>query len=58
MTNGHAKYQLREGFSPSSPINSVDLFSGRQDQVGDILAAINQTGQHAVLFGEGFFRLE
>jgi Cdc6-like AAA superfamily ATPase len=41
-----------EVFTPGSPINSLELFSGRFEQVSDILNAYNTKGQHVALFGE------
>lgn len=43
---------LSKSFSPSAPIDQQDLFSGRLAQLTDVLNAINQKGQHAILFGE------
>jgi len=45
-------YNAGEVFTPGSPINGRDLFSGRLDQVNRILDAISQRGFHAVLYGE------
>lgn len=39
-------------FTPSAPINSQDLFAGRNRQVSQVIDAINQRGQHAIIFGE------
>lgn len=39
-------------FKPTAPINREDLFAGRQSQIRDVVDAINQQGQHAVLYGE------
>lgn len=39
-------------FSPAAPINQATLFAGRKSQVEEIADAVNQTGLHAVLFGE------
>lgn len=38
-------------FTPSSPINSEELFRGRKTQVRALVDAINQPGRHAILFG-------
>jgi Cdc6-like AAA superfamily ATPase len=43
---------LASAFSPSAPIDQQALFSGRLAQLTDVLNAINQKGQHAILFGE------
>jgi len=39
-------------FTPGSPIDSLDLFSGRLEQVSDILNAYGTRGQHVALYGE------
>ncbi len=39
-------------FTPSTPINSQELFAGRRDQIVQIIDVINQLGQHAILYGE------
>jgi Cdc6-like AAA superfamily ATPase len=39
-------------FTPGSPINGQDLFSGRTDQIKKVLGAISQKGYHAILYGE------
>jgi Cdc6-like AAA superfamily ATPase len=41
-----------EVFTPGSPIDSLELFSGRLEQVGDILNAYSTKGLHVALFGE------
>lgn len=43
---------LAQVFSPSAPIDQQSLFSGRMAQSMDVVNAINQKGQHAILFGE------
>jgi Cdc6-like AAA superfamily ATPase len=43
---------LSEVFRPSAPIDRRALFSGRTAQLGDLFAAVDQPGQHAVVFGE------
>ncbi|MGE8688643.1 MAG: AAA family ATPase [Achromobacter sp.] len=44
--------KLSSAFSPSAPIDQATLFSGRIGQLTDVLNALNQKGQHAILFGE------
>lgn len=44
--------KLRTVFRPATPVNSYELFSGRRAQTNKLLAAVNQNGQHAILFGE------
>jgi Cdc6-like AAA superfamily ATPase len=43
---------LSESFRPTAPIDRRSLFSGRTEQLGDLFAAVDQPGQHAVVFGE------
>lgn len=39
-------------FTPSAPIDARALFAGRNQQIRDILDAVAQKGQHAIMFGE------
>ena len=39
-------------FSPSAPIDQRSLFAGRIQQLTDVLNAVEQKGQHVILFGE------
>lgn len=39
-------------FSPGAPIDERDLFAGRVEQLRDLINAVNQRGQHAIVFGE------
>lgn len=43
---------LSEAFSPSAPIDQKALFAGRLTQFSDVLNALGQKGQHAILYGE------
>ncbi len=43
---------LSQVFTPATAINSEDLFYGRISQVRAVVDAINQVGQHAILYGE------
>jgi replication-associated recombination protein RarA len=43
---------LSETFRPSAPIDRRSLFAGRTAQLGELFAAVDQPGQHAVVFGE------
>ena len=43
---------LAEAFRPAAPIDRRALFSGRTAQLGDLIAAVDQPGQHAVVYGE------
>ena len=39
-------------FTPAVPVSESDLFAGRLSQVNQVIDAINQSGQHAVIYGE------
>ncbi len=39
-------------FTPASPIDEPSLFAGRLEQVRQVVDAVNQKGQHAILYGE------
>lgn len=39
-------------FTPNAPIDEVSLFAGRRPQIQKLVDAINQKGQHGMLFGE------
>jgi Cdc6-like AAA superfamily ATPase len=39
-------------FSPAAPINQRRLFAGRTEQVRRVIDAINQPGQHVLIYGE------
>lgn len=49
---GKLIWAVGQAFTPGAPIDSSKLFAGRREQVTEILNAINQRGQHVVLFGE------
>lgn len=46
------RFSVGNVFSPATPINAKDLFAGRLKQVGAIIDAISQRGQHVILYGE------
>jgi Cdc6-like AAA superfamily ATPase len=39
-------------FTPSAPIDSQELFAGRREQLGQVISAVAQKGQHVILYGE------
>ncbi|HJQ99155.1 MAG TPA: ATP-binding protein [Candidatus Polarisedimenticolaceae bacterium] len=39
-------------FTPTAPIDERSLFSGRDAQIRRVIDAVNQKGQHAIIFGE------
>lgn len=42
---------LNRAFSPSAPITSDELFSGRYEQIEKVCDSINERGQHFVVYG-------
>jgi Cdc6-like AAA superfamily ATPase len=45
-------YQVGEIFTPSTPIDKMDLFAGRVKEVERVVNAIIMAGQHIALYGE------
>ena len=41
-----------KAFTPAAPVNGISLFAGRKEQVRRVIDAINQIGQHAIIYGE------
>jgi Cdc6-like AAA superfamily ATPase len=52
MTNEEKLEILNQVFSPTAPIKQKDFFHGRILQLTKIMEAINELGQHAILYGE------
>lgn len=52
MTQEQKQLILGQVFSPTSPILEKDFFFGRISQLEKIADAINEQGQHAILYGE------
>jgi Cdc6-like AAA superfamily ATPase len=52
MTQEQKQLILGQVFSPTSPIQERDFFFGRINQLEKIADAINENGQHAILYGE------
>ncbi len=48
----HLNLLLNEVFSPIAPIKQKDFFFGRITQLEKIAEAINEKGQHGILYGE------
>lgn len=44
--------RIATAFKPAAPIDQVNFFAGRIQQLRDVLDAIAQSGQHAVIYGE------
>src|SRR5258705_7279761 len=45
-------FQASTVFTPSAAVDDYNLFGGRVDQVQQIVTAVGQKGQHAIIFGE------
>jgi Cdc6-like AAA superfamily ATPase len=52
MNNQNRLTTVGQIFTPSTPINKKNLFAGREKQIQQVLNAVIQAGQHAVLYGE------
>lgn len=52
MTKQEKKAQIYHIFSPSAPVENVDLFFGRKKQINAVESAIYEKGQHVVMFGK------
>jgi hypothetical protein len=44
--------ELLSAFTPSAPVSTIDLFSGRLSQLERLTEAVLQRGQHASIYGE------
>jgi Cdc6-like AAA superfamily ATPase len=53
-TEENRRLDLRVGqvFSPAAPIDKTALFAGRVRQLRQVVDAVNQRGQHAIIYGE------
>lgn len=47
-----AKSKVREIFTPSRPVKTMDLLLGRDGHVRRLIEILNTPGQHALLFGD------
>lgn len=56
MAEFHSKLERRmalaKTFTPAAPVSRRDAFSGRYQQINDIVTAVVQPGRHVVLYGE------
>lgn len=52
MTKEERLKLLNQVFSPTTPIKQKDFFCGRFTQLTKIVDAINEVGQHAILYGD------
>lgn len=52
MTKQEKKEQIHQIFSPSAPVENINLFFGREKQIEEIEDAVLEKGQHIVMFGK------
>lgn len=54
MSHNKLERSLEVGrvFTPTAPIDERALFAGRHAQLRQVIDAVNQKGQHAIIFGE------
>jgi Cdc6-like AAA superfamily ATPase len=43
---------IHSAFTPNAPINSLEVFAGRQAQIERVFGAVFSPGQHAAIYGE------
>jgi Cdc6-like AAA superfamily ATPase len=48
----HKAFEVSRVFTPTAPVDEAALFSGRHAQLRAVIDAVNQKGQHAILYGE------
>jgi hypothetical protein len=44
--------RVAQAFTPGAPINQLNVFAGRWDQIHEVVNAVSQRGYHAGLYGE------
>src|SRR6266540_7408359 len=44
--------EIGKVFNPAAPVEEKALFAGRIEQVNNVVDAISQRGQHAIIYGE------
>jgi len=52
MEKGRRIALIHSAFTPSAPVNNLDLFAGRREQIDRIFGAVFSPGQHAAIYGE------
>jgi Cdc6-like AAA superfamily ATPase len=43
---------IHRAFTPNTPINGLDVFAGRTDQIHRVFGAVFSPGEHVVIYGE------
>jgi Cdc6-like AAA superfamily ATPase len=43
---------ISSAFTPSAPVDSLDMLAGRMNQLMDVVSAVSMRGQHVGLYGE------
>ena len=44
--------EIREAFRPNTPVDTYELFAGRQSEISAIMDTISDLGAHIILYGE------
>lgn len=52
MVDFHRLAEINQVFTPGAPVQTKDLFSGRQQQLNRTLEAVTSPGRHPVIFGQ------
>src|SRR6266511_2125640 len=52
LTGQELALRVGVAFSPAAPIRETDVFTGRTEQLRRVVDAINQQGQHVLIYGE------
>jgi DNA polymerase III gamma/tau subunit len=50
--NFQKSLEVSKVFTPTAPVDAKALFAGRHEQLRQVIDAVNQKGQHAIIFGE------
>jgi Cdc6-like AAA superfamily ATPase len=52
VVDASLEYRVSQVFTPATPVREADLFAGRLEQIRKVVDVINQSGQHAAIYGE------
>lgn len=52
MTKAEKLSAIHQIFSPSAPIKNIKLFAGRNNQIINIKTAVEEKGQHIIMYGK------
>src|ERR1700722_16643739 len=46
------RFEANQLFTPSAPVNLINLFAGRHREISRIVDVVGERGRHIVLYGE------